>query len=342
MLQRYGAEYALQVPELLDKQIATTNQRIQEGLIHPSKISKINKSFAEDLKNRYNVDVELEKSLGKSTFDLFVPERNLFIDLNPAVSHNSLMSFACIKNSCASDCTKHSPVGNTYHKNRAKLAHDNDVSLVQIYDWDLSSIHRFLHGKLASNFVKLSAKRLSLVSISQRDANEFLSRYHIQGGTNKQTHCYGLVCDNELLAVATFGPSRFNKNYDYEFIRYAVKTGYIIHGASARLFKAFLNDAQPSSVVSYVDFDHTTKQHTFLNTLGFKETYSSGPTLAWFNLSKQHHVSNLSLSLVGADRLLGTSYGPVSESGLNNKDILLKEQYLPVYTSGNRVFVWQE
>ena len=346
MLQRYGAEYALQVPEFLDKQILTTNQRIQEGLIQPSKISKINKNFAQDLQDKYGVSVEFEKTVDGASFDLFVPERNLYVDLNPAVSHNSLVPFACMKNSCGPDCVKHSPVASTYHYNRAKIALNNDISLVQIYDWD-DNIHRFLHGKLANNFTKLSAKKLSLVRISQKDANEFLSIYHIQGKTKQQTHCYGLLLGDEILAVATFGPSRFNKNYDYEFIRYAVKTGHIVHGASARLFKAFVKDMSssaktPVSVVSYVDFDHTTRQHTFLNTLGFVEQPPTSPSLVWFNVQKQHKVNNLSVTTIGADRILGTQYGSIEESGLNNKGIMLEEGYLPVYTSGNRIFVWQE
>lgn len=340
MLEKYGAEYALQVPEFLNKQINTTNERINDGTIKPSKISKINKNFAEDLKNKYNVDVEFEKSLDNSSFDLFIPERNLYIDLNPTVSHNVLIPFGCVVNGCDNNCDKHTIVPNNYHFNRAKIANKADVSLIQIYDWDFG-IHKFLNGKLQSGFNKISAKKLNLKKIKQKDANEFLNIYHFQGGTKEQSYCYGLFLDNVLIAVGTFGKSRFNKNYEYEFIRYAVKSGFIVHGASQRLFNAFINEVNPISVISYIDFDHSTKQTTFLNTLGFEEIKNSGPVLSWFNLKKKSKITDLALVLQGADRLLGTNYGSIKNSGLNNKEIMLKEGFLPVYNSGNRVFVWK-
>lgn len=340
MLEKYGAEYALQVPEFLNKQINTTNERINDGIFKPSKISKLNKNFAEELKNLYNVDVEFEKSLDNSSFDLYVPERNLYIDLNPTISHNVLIPFGCIINSCDDSCEKHSTIPNNYHFKTAQSANNNDVSLIQVYDWDFS-IHKFLNGKLQSGFKKISAKKLKIKKIKQKDANSFLNKYHVQGGTKEQSYCYGLFYNDDLVSVATFGKSRFNKNCDYEFIRYAVKSGYIIHGASQRLFNAFIKEVNPVSVISYIDFDHSTKQQTFLNSLGFEELKNSGPVLCWFNLQKKRKITDLALILRGADRLLGTNYGSIKNSGLNNKEIMLREGYLPVYNSGNRIFVWK-
>ena len=105
-----------------------------------------------------------------------------------------------------------------------------------------------------------------------------------------------------------------------------------------RLFKEFLNDANPLSVISYVNFDHTTKV-TFLNSLGFEESKHTGPSLVYCNVDGRKY-SNTSLLSVGADILLETNYGSAKESGLDNHAIMLLEGFLPVYTSGNRVFIW--
>ena len=49
-----------------------------------------------------------------------------------------------------------------------------------------------------------------------------------------------------------------------------------------------------------------------------------------------------SLLSIGADRILGTSYGSKKESGMDNRDIMLAEGFLEVYTAGNRVYLWNK
>jgi hypothetical protein len=85
-----------------------------------------------------------------------------------------------------------------------------------------------------------------------------------------------------------------------------------------------------------VDFDHTTAKNIFLQQCGFEELKPTGPSLVWTKGSER--IYNNSLLSLGADRLLGTNYGSPKICGLKNKDIMLIEGWLPVYTSGNRVF----
>lgn len=342
MLQRHGAEYPLQVPEFLEKQIQTTNERIKGGLITPTRVSQLNRDFAAKIEELYGVEVVLEESLGSSgsSFDLYIPERRLFIDLNPTVSHNALLPFGCILKGCETSECGHEVIPRTYHYKRARLAMENNTSLIQIYDWDLPNLETLLNGKLKRGFKKISAKKLRVKKIPQREANDFLYDNHFQGRAAQQEYCYGLFSDGELLSVSTFGDSRFNKNYQYEFIRYAVKDEWIIHGGSQRLFNQFIRDVEPDSVMSYMNFDQTTREHTFLNSMGFKETSPSGPSLNFYNPKTKKRVGMGSLLSQGADRLLGTSYGSVEKSGLNNEEIMIKEGFFPIYTSGNRIFSW--
>lgn len=71
----------------------------------------------------------------------------------------------------------------------------------------------------------------------------------------------------------------------------------------------FLASVSPESVVSYVDFNHTT-QTGFLESCGFTYVKDTGPALIWHK-KNQKAAPNTSLLRLGADRILGTSYGPV-------------------------------
>lgn len=338
-LRRRGFEYPSQDPEVRAKGRVTFFEGLASGRnVRTGRVSKLNKQFAEALRDRFDTEVLLEAARGDFSFDLAVPERNLFIELNPSFTHNADRSLGCIMGSCSDDCG-HPGIPRDYHQKRAIFARDNGLKLVQIYDWDVDPITTLLEGKIEGGFRKLSAKKLRLAKIEQRIANKFLKVTHSQGGLKGQTHCYGLFLDEELVAVATFGKSRFGSSAEYEFLRYAVARKTVIHGGSSRLFKGFVSDAQPTSVVSYVNFDHSTGP-SFLSGLSFEEVSPTAPALVWSK--KDLRIASTSLLMQGADRLLGTSYGSREESGLNNEDIMRAEKWTRVYTSGNRVFLWNE
>lgn len=340
-MERYGVPNVFMVPEFQEKSRESIRRSIEEngGRKFP-RISQINRIYAERLRNELGIEVEFEAPFGKAFADLRVisGDREFLIDIHPTVSHNSHLAFGCLINGCPSDCSDHSAILPSYHQTRARQALAEDRKLIQWYGWnDLNSLVALLKPKLQPAS-RLSARKLELVEISQKTANRFLKEFHIQGAARGQSHCYGLQRDGELLAVATFGKSRFGSSLDYEFIRYAVRPGYVIYGGGGRVVDRFLSDVPGGSLISYVDFDHTTAQSVFLLQTGFEEKNTTGPGMIWHRLADGKAVRNSSLLAQGADRLLGTSYGRRDEAGIGNSEIMLLEGFLPVHTSGNRVF----
>lgn len=346
-LERYGYENVMMNPIYVAKMEETFAKNIKSGKVKHHKVSILNKNFAQLIKDSCNsIDtVDFESPFGAGfQADLGINEDKILIDINPTISHNSYRSFACVKSNCEKgQCDKHIPQAQDYHQKRALEAQKNNLSLIQVYDWDTEeAILKMINMKTSKNAIKLSARNLVCKIINQETANIFLHNFHIQGVAKGQSYCYGLYSDDLLMAVATFGKSRFNNNYEYEFIRYAVRGNYIVHGASGKLFQSFLKDIQPNSVISYVDFNHTTKQHTFLNTLGFFEINPNPPTLVHYNLKTKQKYVNSSVIKIGADRLLNIDFGEnFDRTKLNNSQIMLDNGFLPVYTAGNRIFVYK-
>lgn len=206
-------------------------------------------------------------------------------------------------------------------------------------DVGLKSLAVLSDGTMLTDYtLKTSAHHCEHASITVQEANKLLDDWHVQGKTKNQEYCYALKYNGEPVAVATFAHARFNKSYEYEWIRYAVKPGVQVYGGQQALFAMFTGEVHPSSVISYVDYNHTTRERTFMDGLGFTMDGYTGPTLVWSKGNKR--ITDSALRQHGADQLLNTSYGSREESGMNNHDIMEAEGWLPVYTAGNRRYTW--
>ena len=65
-------------------------------------------------------------------------------------------------------------------------------------------------------------------------------------------------------------------------------------------------------------------------------------SILWYNIKTKQHFLDNSLRAIGADRLLGTNYGSIEDSGMNNRDIMLNEGFVEVYDCGQSVYVWNK
>lgn len=343
MMDKYGVGYPQQVPEIREKTYKTIEAN---GAAAPARVSKLNRRVAGMIESSMpDSEVTFEPALGSiGNADLKISHhgRMVMIDLNPTVTHNSLIPFPCILNDCGPDCERHLPVREDHHYKRSMEGLRLDLSYAQFYEWDsFDVIMGWLDGKLLDYEASYSARRLDCVRIKQSEANSFLHDTHIQGASRGQAYCYALKDGDVTVAVGTFGRPRFDGSVDYEWIRYAVRPGVQVHGGQGAIFKTFMEDVgSGKTVISYIDFNHSTRQKTFLESLGFVEVRKTGPSLVWSKCGKNRKIPESSLVRLGADRLLGTSYGSPGDCGMDNHQIMVHEGWLPVYTAGNRVYVY--
>jgi len=146
MNEKYGYDYASQIPEFKNKIAATINRHANDPSYHKnySRISKLNMKLAQKLHDDIGCETEFEAPIGngmsadlKCTLD----GRSVLIDLNPTVSHNIDVPFACLINGCDSipNCSEHvNPITPSYHYNRTMTAlkSDSNTPYLQFYGWD--------------------------------------------------------------------------------------------------------------------------------------------------------------------------------------------------------------
>lgn len=347
LIDEYGVDNVSKVPEIQQRKSETIAERAANDPDYMShhRISKLNRDIAEKLNNDLNCDIHFEPSIGNgmnADIECILNDRRVIIDINPTITHNMDVPFQCILNSCTQPCGEHKPVSRDYHYQRAMSAlYSLNTPYLQFYDWDSYETMRAL---VASHIMpitgKLSAHDCNVVKVESSDINAFLRENHVQGDVRGQSACYALMHAGEIIAVASFGKPRYNANYEWEWLRYAVRRDLIIRGAAVKLFNAFNDNMHPSSVISYVDFDHSTMRDSFMRSCGFIELEPTGASVCWSRPGSLNHVRNSSLIRQGADRLLGTHYGNMDACGLTNNQIMMLEGYLRVGTSGNRVFSW--
>jgi hypothetical protein len=141
-----------------------------------------------------------------------------------------------------------------YHLNKTLECEKIGYKLIHIFEYEWLNKQDIIKNKL--NFYLNSykeciyARKCMVKEISVSDKNKFLNKYHIQG-EDKSKIKLGLFYQDELVAVMTFGKPRFNKNYEYELIRYATSKHVI--GGAGKLLKYFERNYKPKSIITYAD-----------------------------------------------------------------------------------------
>jgi hypothetical protein len=131
----------------------------------------------------------------------------------------------------------------------------------------------------------LGARSLTVGKISAKDARDFLDQYHIQGGRTYGFANYAAYDPNGVpVGVMTFSESRMvlggGRGGPVEMLRFATD-GRTHPGMASRLFKTFVREYDPPSVISYAD--RRWSSGNLYRQIGFKELRSTEPGYAYFH-----------------------------------------------------------
>ncbi len=144
-----------------------------------------------------------------------------------------------------------------YHSNKLDLCSKKGINLLSIFDEEwrnkkeiIKNIIKYNLNK--ENFEVIYARNTKIEKLNSKEKNKFLEENHLQS-KDRSKFSIGLYYNNILVNVMTFIESRFDKSIEWEISRYCNKLNYIVVGGAQRLFKYFINNFSPNSVVSYCD-----------------------------------------------------------------------------------------
>jgi possible homing endonuclease len=320
-LEKYGVERPAQSDEIKRKTIETNRKRYGVDytcLVFSGKYkgndSSYNRSFAK-LLDDVGIVYEREFLLEKYSYDFKVG--NTLIEINPTATHN----------------THFNPYGKNridtnYHRDKSELARDSGYNVIHVFDWDDTDkvINLLKHRDT------VYARNCDVRVVNDIDTNKYLDMYHLQGTCRWQKIRLGLYHNNQLVSLMTFGKSRFNKNCEYELLRYC--SHYNVVGGAEKLFKYFVDNYKPNSIVSYCDTSKFSGK--VYDMLGFKIDTINSPSCHWYSVKENRHITDNLLRMQGYDRLFKESHG----KGTSNEELILNRGYLPVYDCGQATYVW--
>lgn len=216
--------------------------------------------FVRDLLDKHNVEYECNDRsvLKKQELDIYIPSKNIAIECNGVYWH--------------SDINK----DRLYHFNKWKSCKGQGIQMLSVWEDQIvhhpDIINSIILSKLGIYSHKVGARECELREASSEEAKEFLDANHLQGNTNAPIRI-GLYYKEELVSLMAFGKQRQFMNHGYkdqcwELYRFCNKTGWQVRGGASKIFQHFINQYNPTQVISFASHD-ISDGHLY-EKLGFK------------------------------------------------------------------------
>lgn len=280
--------------------------------------SKTNYKFLKFL-NDNNIEIsesDMEFHIMDRSYDFKIPNTNILIEIDPTYTHNAIGNHFNKKG-----------ITTTYHLMKTRLAAENGYRCIHVFDWnDWNDILHLIQPRKS-----IFARKTRLYVIKNKSlVNNFLNDNHLQGTVRGQLLCLGLVYDDELIQLMTFGKPRYNKKYDCELLRLCTKQGISVVGGSSKLFSYATKYMSMGKIISYCDLSKFTGD--VYEKIGMSLSHTTSPAKVW-SKGANYITSNM-LAARGFDQIFGTDYG----KGTDNEKLMIDSGWLPVYDCGQAVY----
>lgn len=201
---------------------------------------------------------------GRREIDILLPELNIGFEYDGCKWHSEL-----------------SGVDKQYHLFKQKEAEEKGISLYFIYDFEWRNsreiIKSYLRNKLSSPQETFFARKGVIQKVDLPRAKDFLASSHYQGEDSIDSHTLslGLFFEGDLVSLLCMGKPRFNKEFEWEIIRYTNKLNIKVLGGFSKLYSYFEKNFNPKSVITYANKRLFTGK-VYLHS-GFQFSHNSDP-----------------------------------------------------------------
>jgi len=220
-----------------------------------------------------------------------------------------------------------------YHQKKSLSALDKGIFLFHIWEYEWLDTRQnpilksMISNLLGLNKNKIYARKCKIQEIDGKTKTDFLNKNHIQGTDPIVVSVkYGLFYNSELVAVMTFCRPKFNKVCQWELSRFCSKAGTNIVGGAGKLFKYFLKNKNPNSIVSYSDIAKT--RGGLYKKLGFKEMGITNPSYIWTN---SHDIIS---------KFKVRKNGLLKDTEQTEREFMESKGYFRLFNCGTKRWIW--
>lgn len=233
--------------------------------------SNMESKILEFISNNYNGQIISNyREYKKYEIDIFLPQLNIGIECNGLYWHSEIYK------------------ENKYHKEKTFFFKEKGIKIIHIWEDDWKFKKDIVTSRLNNIFnknKKIYARKCKIIELSPNVTNEFLIKNHLQGNVNSKFK-YGLLYENELVSIMTFGGLRKNLGKNkieghYELLRFCNSKNISVIGAASKLLKHFIKNIKPINIISYASIDWSDGK--LYNTLGFEFLKETVPNYFYFH-----------------------------------------------------------
>lgn len=282
-------------------------------------VSNGEKEVAEYIQTFYSGKIEINTrtvlSSGKE-LDIFIPEFNLAIEYNGEYWHSEKI-----------------------HKNKHNLldktieCEEQGIHVLHIYDSEWrDATKRMIWMSMIRHKMGLTQNRIYArrCDITENTDTAFFDKHHIQGNSNGSILTVALTFNDEIVAQISVSKSRFNKKFDYEILRFAVKRDTHVVGGFAKLFKYVKSKLSSTSFISYAN-----------RRWSQGNVYTSSGEFIYLGNSKpnyMYHKQGKTISRINAQKHKLSSFLNSFDPSKSETSNMLDNGYVMVYDCGNLSF----
>jgi hypothetical protein len=244
--------------------------------------SLMEKEIIQFIKEIYSGEIitNTRKVISPLELDIFIPEHNLAIEFNGLYFH----SYG--KNNI-SDMQGDINYQKNRHLIKTNLCESKNINLLHINEDEWLNSNKqeiwksIIRNKLKLNTNKIFARKTIIKEVSTTEARIFLDKNHIQGAGAIGKIKLGLYYNNDLVSLMTFGIPRFNKEAQFELIRFCSDLNTSIVGGAQKLFKYFQKNinVENKKIISYANRRFAYIHNNIYKTLGLIEQEKTNPNM---------------------------------------------------------------
>lgn len=251
--------------------------------------------------------------------DIVIPARHLAIEYNGVFWHSELNG-----------------KDRRYHLDKTEKTNAAGLRLIHIseVEWLLNT--DLVKSRLISIFKttnRIYGRATTIRLVDAPTQQEFLSTYHLQGYCPASVGI-ALEYDGAIVSMMTFGKSRFDTNHEWELLRYASIFNTTIVGGATKMFKWFITNINPASVVSYCSVNWNTG--SVYKIMGFEHSYRSPPGYYYFETKNPLRLWSRNKFQKHKQAKILETFDPQLTEWQN----MVNNNYDRIWNCGNDVYSW--
>jgi hypothetical protein len=260
------------------------------------------------------------KKIKNFDFDFYMPDEKIAIKLLSNFKNSEIKEEDIYSNKKRSDIT--------------------DLKVIHIFSDTYFQKKEIIESRilnlLKTNHTKIGSRKCEIKILSSKESSNFLNKNHIQGNIGSSVKI-GLIYKDEIVSVMTFGNKRKNlgsnsKKGEWEMVRFCNKLNTTVIGSASKLFKYFIKNYSPKSIISYADKSWSNNINIYEN-LKMKKIHESKPS--YYYIVGSNRIGRFAYR---KDQLLKCGF--VDDGTLTEHSICLLNSIFRIYDCGTIKYEW--